>query len=58
MISKKPTFYVIYFVDQRVDGYLIFGGGGVSSANTQITCCKHADPDDYAKLEQWINEIK
>ena len=56
-ISKKPTSYVIHFVDQRVDGFLIFGGGGVShfsSTNTQITYCKQADPDDYAKLEQWI----
>ena len=53
-ISKKTNMYEIYFVDHIIDGYLIFGGGGVSSANRKMTCCKKTDPDDYTKVEQWI----
>ena len=56
-ISKTSDSYIVHFVDHRIDGFLIFGGGGVNSDNRKITFCKKSKPDDYMKLEQWINEI-
>ena len=56
-VSKEINAYRIKFIDHEISGYLIFGGGGVSSYNRDFTICKNTDPNDYAIMEKWLNDI-
>ena len=56
-VLRESNAYQIQFSDHKIDGFLIFGGGGVSSDNRVLKICKDADPNDYAIIEKWVNEI-
>ena len=53
-ISKTPNTYTVHFVNSQIDGFIIFGNGGVNSIDHNLVCHKETHTEDYAKLEQWI----
>jgi hypothetical protein len=43
----------------KIDGFLIFGGGGCQSYNTVVEVCKTNNLSDYKTVTDWIdNELK
>ena len=56
-ILKTPNTYEVYFADHHVNGFFVFGSGLVDSTNRKMVYHNDGNSDDYAKLEQWINEI-
>ena len=53
-IDKKPNTYTVHFVNHQIDGFIIFGNGGVNSIDHKLVCHKETHAEDYVKLEQWI----
>ena len=55
---NKDTF-IIHLISNHTDGFVIFGGGGFNSYNTNIEICKITNLSDYKTVTDWIdNELK
>ena len=50
--------YSIHFLDDKISGIWLFGGGVLNSNKDKILdICKEKDPQDYKMLTDWINKI-
>ena len=54
-IYMSPTLYRIQMQDSTLNGIVIFGNGGLSSANTFITVHKQ-NTVEYDIITDWINK--
>lgn len=55
-ILIKPDKYILY-ANNRINGYLFFMGGTISSDNEILEICAIKEPTDYKIIKKWIEDI-
>ena len=53
----KPNKYHIYTVENNINGYMLFGSGGVDSSPEKIVICEEKSPEDFKIIGKWIDSI-
>lgn len=53
----KPKKYHIYTVENNINGFMLFGSGGVDSSPEKIVICEDKSPEDYKIISKWIETI-
>ena len=59
-IVIKPDKYFLH-MNNRIDGYLFFMGGTISSDDEILEICAITEPSDYQIIKTWIytlNKVK
>lgn len=56
-IIKNQNKYSIYMSNNNISGFLIFGGGYVSSDYNKIEICEKHNKQDYDTITNFINNI-
>ena len=59
-ILIKPDKYILY-ANNRINGYLFFMGGTISSDDEILEICAITEPSDYQIIKTWIytlNKVK
>ena len=56
-ITLQPNKYYIQFINNKVDGWFIFGGGTVDSYTDEIEVCKTKSPEDYETISDFITKL-
>lgn len=54
----KQNKYHIYTVENNINGFMIFGSGGVDSSPEKIVICEEKNPEDYKIINKWVDSIK
>jgi hypothetical protein len=54
----KPSKYVIYTIENNIDGHMIFGSGYIDSKPEKIEVWEKEDYKDYKIISDWIDSIK
>lgn len=51
--------FIISLMSNQMDGFFMFGGGGLQTYNTEFEICKEKHPIDYKIFTDWIdNDLK
>jgi len=56
-ILIRPNKYYIQLMNSKVDGFFIFGCGGLTLDPEEFEICASKTPDDYKVVSDWINTI-
>ena len=56
-VCIKPNKYHIYTVENNINGFMLFGSGGVDSSPEKIVICEDKTPEDYKIISKWIDTI-
>ena len=57
-IGIKPQRFEINMVYYNIDGFFLFGSGGISSTSFRtIVVSENEHPSDYKKVADWIDKI-
>jgi len=56
-VCIKPNKYHICTVENNINGYMLFGSGGVDSSPEKIVICEDKSPDDYKIISKWIDTL-
>ncbi len=56
-VCKKQNKFHIYTIENNINGYMIFGSGGVDSSPEKIVICEDKSPDDYKIISKWIDTL-
>ena len=56
-INVKPSSYCINLTSQKIDGFMLFSNGFLTSIDYKIDICKEKEPDDYKIISEWINKL-
>jgi len=44
-------------MEKSTEGFMVFGGGSVSSNNEKIEICEKEKPEDYKIIKGWIDTL-
>jgi len=55
-ITIKENKYTIY-LESNVTGFLLAGSGSIGKTYDYYSICKNKNPEDYAKVDQWIKNM-
>jgi len=55
-IIMKENKYTVKMLHFDIKGSMLFGSGGISSDNT-IMICNETQPQDYAVMKRWIDQV-
>ena len=53
----KPNKYHIYTVENNINGFMLFGSGGVDYSPEKIVICEEKSPEDYKIISKWIDTL-
>lgn len=53
----KPKKYHVYTVENNINGFMLFGSGGVDSSPEKIVICEEKSPEDYKIISKWIDTL-
>jgi hypothetical protein len=56
-VFMKQHKYHIYTVENNINGFMLFGSGGVDSSPEKIVICEEKSPEDYKIISKWIDTI-
>ena len=56
-ILIRPNKYYIYLMTYKVDGFFMFGSGGLISNFKFFKICADKTPNDYKIISDWIKTI-
>ena len=54
-IAINKDKFIIHLMTNKTDGFLMLGGGGSQSYNTEIIVCKTNHLSDYKTVTDWID---
>lgn len=56
-VCKKQNKFHINTIENNINGYMIFGSGGVDSSPEKIVICEDRAPEDYKIISKWIDTL-
>ena len=56
-ITKKPSKYYIHMSNTNIDGFFLFGSGGIINEKNIIEICEKQNKPDYETITRFIDEI-
>jgi hypothetical protein len=56
-IQIKEGIYSITLTTNKLDGFMLFTSGYLTSNNYKVEICEKQHPGDYKILTDWINKI-
>lgn len=56
-VFMKQNKYHIYTVENNINGFMLFGSGGIDSSPEKIVICEEKSPEDYKIISKWIDTI-
>ena len=56
-VFKKQNKFHIHTIENNINGFMLFGSGGVDSSPEKIIICEDKSPEDYKIISKWIDTI-
>lgn len=56
-ILIRPNKYYIQLMNSKVDGFFMFGCGGLTLDPEEFVICADKTPDDYKIISEWVKTL-